>query len=124
MKIRIKGNSIRFRLTRTEVGTLALHGYLEEKTEFAANEFIYAIETRNDIKELSAEMVGNKLSMFVSEQMAKEWATNAIVGYDHTVNTGASKSLFLLLEKDFKCIDGKEAEEEPDTYDNPLISCK
>lgn len=34
MKIRIKGNSIRYRLTKTEVETFSKVGFYEEKTEF------------------------------------------------------------------------------------------
>ena len=34
MKIRIKGNTIRYRLTKTEVADFGQQGFVEEKTEF------------------------------------------------------------------------------------------
>ena len=43
MKIRIKGNSIRLRLTKTEVDNFAANGFVEEKTEFGNNYFLYIV---------------------------------------------------------------------------------
>jgi hypothetical protein len=43
MKIRIKDNSIRFRLTQSEVAKLGEDGYFK-LTEFVDRPFIYAIE--------------------------------------------------------------------------------
>ncbi len=44
MNLRIKANSIRMRLTKTEVNTLANTGYLEEETLFANSKFVYALQ--------------------------------------------------------------------------------
>ena len=41
MKLRIKGNSIRFRLTKPEVDYFEKENYLEEKTHFGNTEFVY-----------------------------------------------------------------------------------
>ena len=46
MKIRIKGNSVRVRLTRSEVDHFAETGYLEESTEFGNSHFLYALQSK------------------------------------------------------------------------------
>lgn len=40
MKIRIKGNSLRYRLTRSEVAKFWENGILEEHTQFAHSKYI------------------------------------------------------------------------------------
>ena len=42
MKIRIKGNSLRYRLTKTDVENFDRDGYLEESTNFGSQLFKYA----------------------------------------------------------------------------------
>src|SRR5258705_488730 len=42
MKIRIKGNALRYRLTKSDISGLANKGYLQEQTSFAAQPFNYA----------------------------------------------------------------------------------
>lgn len=124
MKIRIKGNSIRIRLSRTEVDLLGSEGYLEERTEFGTDTaLIYALQRKDGIPALSASFTTNKITMSVPSDMVAEWTTTEKVGYSHNMETGNGKQLFLLLEKDFKCIDSSVDEDQSDNYDNPLHTC-
>jgi hypothetical protein len=119
MKIRIKGNSLRFRLTKPEVGFFGNEGYLEEKISFGKAVLTYALKSKSGIKELSAEFSDNKITMFIPEHLAKEWTSTEKVGYDGEMEIGEGKKLFLLLEKDFKCLDNI-TEDQSDNYENPL----
>ena len=82
MKLRIKSNSIRIRLTRIEVNTLAATGYLEEQTLFANNKFVYALQSVDDADALSAAMNGNTITMFVPNKLIKYWPVNDVVGFE------------------------------------------
>lgn len=113
MKIRIKGNSLRYRLTKTDVECICRDGYLEEKTRFVNNELIYALRLYNEIH-LSALFENNKITLFMPYAFAKEWAETEKVGYENK-----SQDLYLLVEKDFKCLD-EVAEDQSDNYPNPL----
>lgn len=42
MKLRIQGNSLRLRLTKTEVNTFCKTGNFEQQTRFTENTFTYA----------------------------------------------------------------------------------
>ena len=64
MKLRIKGNSLRIRLTKTEINKLAETGYLEEQTIFPNNRFVYALQSVADAPELFATFLNNKMQLF------------------------------------------------------------
>lgn len=120
MKIRIKGNSIRIRLNRPEVEAFSESEYIEEKTEFGTGTFIYALQQGGE-QTLTATFDGAKMTMFVPEVLIKEWSKETQVGFDAHMDLGNGKSLYLLLEKDFKCLD-ETTEDQSDNFDNPLLS--
>ncbi len=119
MKLRIKGNSIRFRLTKSEVDYFEREGYLEEKTQFGNSEFTYEISNKKHCDELLAEFIDNKITLFIPEQLSNEWTKSNRVGLENEMENGAGKKLYLLIEKDFKCLDNT-LEDQSDNYPNPL----
>jgi hypothetical protein len=123
MKIRIKGNSFRIRLTRSEVDQFAETGYLEETTEFGSNSFVYALQSMEGIPGLEADYEENKMTMYVPSNIPAVWAKNETVGYENNMEIGDGKHLFLLLEKDFKCIDAPAHEDQSDNFENPHKVC-
>jgi hypothetical protein len=122
MKLRIKGNSIRIRLSRTEVDTLGTEGYLEETTEFPDSKFVYALQAKADISALSATHTNGKITVLIPAHMAAGWNNNETIGHDNNMDLGNNKQLYLLVEKDFKCIDSVD-EDQSDNYENPKQSC-
>ncbi len=123
MKLRIKGNSIRFRLTKSEVDYFGKEGYLEEKTEFGNNTFIYAMQKSTDAKILAAEFSNNKVTLQIPSSLAEKWVSSNLVGLENEMEIAPRKTLFLLLEKDFKCLDNT-MEDQSDNYPNPLAENK
>lgn len=116
MKIRIKDNSIRFRLTQSEVAKLGEDGVISSFTEFVDRPFIYAIEKTED-KELSAAFIENKIVLKMPAAMIAEWISTDRVGFD-----GQSGLVKILVEKDFVCIDNT-LEDQSDNYPNPNLKC-
>lgn len=123
MKIRIKGNSIRLRLTKSEVDALATSGIVEENTEFDDNSFGYRLQTDSNAKALDAILDDNIMTVILPTSLAIEWPNNSVVSHTHTKLLKSGKSLLLLVEKDFKCIDAPAHEDQTDNYENPLLSC-
>ena len=119
MKIRIKGNSIRFRLTRSEVDYLGKFNYLEESTEFGGSTFSYALQSSGNGNDLTAGFAQNKMTLTIPESLAKEWTGTERVGLESEMEIGQGKKLYLLVEKDFKCLDNT-IEDQSDNYENPL----
>jgi len=115
MKLRIKGNSLRYRLTRSEVERFCSSGYFEESIYFGSTSLTYALE-QNSAEKLSASFDNNKITLFMPAVMANEWANTARVGFEN--NEG---EIYLLVEKDFVCLDTVN-EDQSDNYPNPLLS--
>ena len=122
MKLRIKGNSIRIRLTKTEVAQFGEKGYWEEKTEFGNTTLTYAIQKDSAAKELSAKMEGTTITMILPESIANEWTSTNIVGFQNQYQLPTGTELFLLIEKDFVCLDNT-FEDQSDNYPNPNAHC-
>lgn len=112
MKIRIKGNSLRYRLTKSDVIRFAREGYIEETTDFGDQVLVYALQ-RTDATDLAAHFNNNKITMLMPGTIADEWCTTGIVGFDNNTPT-----LYLLIEKDFVCLDNV-SEDQSDNYPNP-----
>lgn len=124
MKIRIKGNSIRYRLSKTEIAILGNQGWLEERTEFLNGPaLLYRLETKEGIRHLEASFSGNRICTFIPAAIAAEWTTTDVVGFNHKMNIGEGKELFLLIEKDFVCLD-HSFEDQSDNYPNPNKTCE
>ncbi len=123
MKIRIRGNSIRIRLSKTEVYTLAVSGIVEEATMFPTGSFKYVLKATADTEHLHAALNNNAIIVYVPEKIAKGWNNNNIVGYDHKMELPDGNTLSLLVEKDFKCIDASGNEDQSDNYENPMQTC-
>ncbi|MEA1786339.1 hypothetical protein U1E44_09575 [Arenibacter sp. GZD96] len=121
MKIRIKGNTIRLRLTRSEVATVATKGYLAEETKFSSSRFAYGIKTKKDLTHLDAQFLEETITVFMPAAMANEWWTSEQVGYAHTVALESGETLHLLIEKDFVCMD-ESVEDQSDNYPNPAAN--
>lgn len=121
MKIRIKGNSIRFRLTRSEVAELCEQGYYEESTVFDNATFAYGMRLDENVEGLSAELKANTITLKVPKKMAADWDANDMVGFENTVSLKNGNTLHLLLEKDFTCLENR-TEDESDNYPNPKMA--
>jgi hypothetical protein len=116
MKIRIKGNSLRYRLSKTDVERVFNDGYLEEKIVFGHTMLTYALQVY-DGDRLSAGYENNKIVVFVPETIASNWAKTDKVGFSEM-----DGALYLLIEKDFQCLDNT-AEDQSDNYPNPSLVC-
>jgi hypothetical protein len=119
MKIRLNGNSIRYRLSKTDIANFGEHGLIEEKTEFPNNKsFYYCLQKKEGIKNIEATFSENRICIFVPEIIAAEWTTTDVVGFDSKMSLGEEKELLLLIEKDFVCLD-QTWEDQHDNYPNP-----
>jgi len=122
MKIRISANSIRIRLSKSEVEKLSTKGFLEDKTSFGTTYFSYAVERKSGIKTLSANYDQHKITLLVPETLVAGWPENAVVGFDARQAVSETETLYLLLEKDFKCLDNT-VEDQSDNFENPKKIC-
>jgi hypothetical protein len=119
MKIRIKGSSIRLRISQSEVAYFGQHGKLEETTNFANSSFVYRLISTEKYNALNAEYSENVITVFMPSTLAQEFVNTQRVGFESDIETGGGRKLFILVEKDFKCLDNT-TEDQSDNYPNPL----
>jgi|SRR5680860_158816 len=120
MKIRIKGNSVRFRLTKTEVNALCEKGIARKKTAFNESHFVYAVKTSDQHENLHAAFLNQGIVLFLPETVLGNWSANDEVGFYHTQTLDDGQKLNLTLEKDFVCLD-ERSEDQSDNYPNPRL---
>jgi hypothetical protein len=117
MKLRIRGNSIRLRLSQGEVERFSSDGRVEETVDFGSGKrgFTYALMTVSE-GGLSAEFDGGRLCVCVPEGLAREWISSERVGFGSAKDAGGPR---ILVEKDFACITPRDGEDESDMYPHP-----
>ena len=123
MKVRIQGNSIRFRLKQPEVERFGREGSITESMSFTETEdgLSFTLEVTQD-DAFSVQYDTGKMILWIPQKTATQWTRGDAVGFEEKIKTSAGKTISLLVEKDFKCLDGKEEEEEG-SYPNPLKAC-
>ena len=124
MKIRILGNSIRLRLSQTEIKNLIEKNIVEEKTYFGITEesvFIYSLE-KKEINEIRATLSGNHIQIYMPGKIADEWANSQKISLENNMSLGNGLALKILIEKDFKCLT-ERGEDESDLFPNPAENC-
>lgn len=119
----MKNNSVRLRLTQTEIERFAAAGRVEEKIEFGPEPYqqiVYALESDSETEEIQAFIESNRITILLPETQAQEWTRTAQVGMENEQNIGGGKTLQLLIEKDFACLEPRAGEEDEDTFPHPL----
>ncbi len=120
MKIRIKGNSIRYRLTKSEVKTFCEIGSFEETTDFGHRKFTYALKAKEGIEVMEADFIDDTIILYLEKAKSNDWYNNNRVGFHHMYKTESNTEISLLLEKDFICMD-ERVEDQSDNYPNPKL---
>src|ERR1700676_2883765 len=117
MKLRIKGNSLRLRVSPSEMMRLLDSGRIAETIHFAPDQnarLTYALEHDPQAKAMSLRYRAQEVTVVISSEDARQWASGPDVGlYGET--GGAPGILELAVEKDFACLD-KTGAENADTF--------
>lgn len=122
MKLRIRGNSLRLRLGRSEVTSLGQGERVEDAIAFGAttaDRLLYAIVCSDEVSVMVAHFASNELLVSVPSSLAREWAHGNAVGLEAAQPVGDSGTLAILVEKDFACLTPRSGEDDTDAYPNP-----
>ncbi len=120
MKLRIKGDSLRLRLTQAEVRELAEQGAVSDRVHFAPGaELTYRIRLDADVNTLTAGYVDDTIEVRVPDAVAREWCGTDLVTLEYSKQTSRGH-LRLMVEKDFSCPVPRAGEDESDHFPHPL----
>lgn len=129
LKLRIRGNSIRLRLTQPEVQEIGQLRQVRETTCLGlgqAGAFCYTLCSHEDTNsshegtgEVSVSWENGSLVVSVPQALAQHWASTDLVAMNAVLRRD-DQVLQVLIEKDFKCLTPRPDEDESDTFPNPL----
>lgn len=124
MKLRIRGNTLRLRLSKTEVDDLNKNGEAEEAISFAPGEHSRLVYRAAAIAggEMTASFAENRIIIGIPKVEIDEWADSELVGIAGSVPIGNGEVLDVLIEKDFACKKPRGGEDETDMFENPGVS--
>jgi hypothetical protein len=122
MKLRIQGNSIRFRVTQSEMAALSAGARLEESAQFGltpSETLTYAIELSSACADVHASFSKGIIRLTLPSDLAQVWATTSQVGIEHAQPIAGAAVLKISLEKDFNCLHPRVGEDQLDNFPNP-----
>ena len=121
MKLRINGNSLRLRISRSEFARFQAVRRIEETIHFTASpeaKLTYALESASQSSLVKVRYGLNEVTVILSEARARIRGVEGEVGVYDTVDIGSAGSLDVIVEKDFACVDRSD-KENSDTFPNP-----
>lgn len=119
MKLRIKGDSLRFRVAPSDVSRLMETGQVEDTIHFGPSDdarLTYALELA-DQGEIAVRYETARVTVVLPAAMARIWAEGTDVGVYGSVPVATGR-LEIAVEKDWACLDKSEVEN-ADTFPNP-----
>ena len=120
MKLRMKENSLRIRITPSEMTRLLDAGRIAETVHFGPDPragLTYALEHDPRADKVSVRYTPGEVAIIVSSAAAYQWAAGQDVGLYGESATGHG-TLSVAVEKDFACLD-KSDTDNVDTFPNP-----
>jgi hypothetical protein len=121
MKLRIRGDSMRLRLKRSEVDRLAAGISIVEETHFPGAVLTYRLDVSEN-SSFSAAFDNGTLSLSLPKSKVLHWANTDDVSLFAEQKVSGSGSLSLLIEKDFKCLEPghhRDCADDEDTFPHP-----
>lgn len=126
MKLRILGDTVRLRLSRSEVEQMRSAGRVEEAVHFGGGpgrELRYALVADPGLEVMHATFDDNVIAVHVPVSDVARWASTDQVGMRVRQPLDDAHTLDILVEKDFECLEPRTGEEAYDGFPNPKATC-
>ena len=122
MKLRVKGNTLRLRLLRSEVERLAHAGVVSDEIRFGVDTdqaLKYSVAVTDGVDVVTAQFNDNQILIMIPESHALDWTTTDRVGIEARQEVGNNTELSILIEKDFECTARPDDPDKADAFPNP-----
>jgi hypothetical protein len=119
VKLRIRGDSSRLRLTQGEVRQLRETGSVSETIHFGPGASLrYELRVEDGLEAVRASFDGAAIVVALPRALAHAWADSDEVSITASQPLPEG-SLALLIEKDFQCLAPREGEQDEDAFPHP-----
>ncbi len=115
MKLRCTNNSIRFRLRKSDIEVLKSNKIVQETVQFPGSDDLLFSICISENPDMYASFINHEILVYIPSKMADEWINSDQVSLHNHITTIERKSLTILLEKDFPCLDRTEPDRD-DTF--------
>lgn len=116
MKLRCTTNSIRVRIRKSELNTLAEEGSIKEQVGFGHQvSFSFVLFIDHEAQEVHALLNQNTITIHLPTSLAQTWINSQQVSIQASQVLENEQYLDILVEKDFPCTD-RENEDKNDTF--------
>jgi hypothetical protein len=120
LKLRIRDNSIRLRLSQSEVERVNSEGLVKGRVQFVgSNTFSYILESSPATVRPEAHVSNNVITVRVPQPDIRKWAESEQVSIRSEQNLDDGDQLMILIEKDFACLAPRAGEDDSDMFPNP-----
>lgn len=118
--MRILGNSLRLRVTQTELAAMAVEGKAKTSIEFGGGATLhYVLRADQAIENIEATYVDDVVTVRLPEAKLRDWANSELVSLRAEQALDDGSTLSILVEKDFACLEPREGEDESDMFTHP-----
>jgi hypothetical protein len=103
MKVRFKGNSIRVRVSSSELARIQAGTRIEETVHFPEPPeatLIYALEAVRQAPDVTIRYDDREVTVIISEDQARNWGSGSQLGVHTSLDLGAAGSIEVIVEKD------------------------
>ena len=118
----MKENSIRLRLTQSEIKHLSDLGQVTEMINFGAGfggEFTYSLRVDTNANDITANTRSGIITVVLPASIAESWIGTDQIGIEAEQKVGGGNELRLIIEKDFSCLSPRPGEDQSDSFPNP-----
>ena len=115
MKLRILDDSVRYRLSRSEVDGVGEGQEVRSSTRFPGGGQLTYVLSPSEQAEVSAEFEDRTIMVRIPRADGLKWArSDEVALVDREVS-----GLRILIEKDFHCLDPREGDDQSDLFPHP-----
>lgn len=122
MKLRMRGDSLRFRVTQGEASRLLGKERVSESVHFPSStmsSLTYSLRACDDATQVTARFRNGEILVDLPMALVEPWARTDQVGIESTQPANEGRGLRIVVEKDFRCLQPRAEEDESDNYPNP-----
>lgn len=118
MKLRLRGNSIRLRLTQAEVGALEAGREVADSTGLGPGHFLEFGVRPGTRESLEISATAHGFFILVPQNTLSQWAAGADEGFEADIRISDSETTRVTVQKDYACLKPR-GEEDHDSFAHP-----
>jgi hypothetical protein len=122
MKLRVRHNSVRLRLGQSEALRLRDFGECREAVHFPGGSRLEYVLFASESGKVAVSFADGLISIAIPAPQLNIWHSPDQVSLSVEVPVQPDETLHVLIEKDFRCLDDRDSEDQVDTFENPMAA--